>query len=158
MTKTSSPWQSGLALAGFIFITFCAPLLGVTSIPGEWYAGLNKPSWNPPAWLFGPAWTTLYTLMAIAAWLVWKRVGFTRALGFYFVQLILNAAWTPIFFGAHAMSWALVEISIMWIAILLTLLSFLRVQKTAGLLLVPYLAWVSFATFLNFTLWRLNPS
>jgi tryptophan-rich sensory protein len=158
MTKTSSPWQSGLALAGFIFITFCAPLLGVTSIPGEWYAGLNKPSWNPPAWLFGPAWTTLYTLMAIAAWLVWKRVGFTRALGFYFVQLILNAAWTPIFFGAHAMGWALVEISIMWIAILLTLLSFLRVQKTAGLLLVPYLAWVSFATFLNFTLWRLNPS
>jgi tryptophan-rich sensory protein len=158
MTKTSSPWQSGLALAGFIFITFCAPLLGVTSMPGEWYAGLNKPSWNPPAWLFGPAWTTLYTLMAIAAWLVWKRVGFTRALGFYFVQLILNAAWTPIFFGAHAMGWALVEISIMWIAILLTLLSFLRVQKTAGLLLVPYLAWVSFATFLNFTLWRLNPS
>jgi tryptophan-rich sensory protein len=158
MTKTSSPWQSGLALAGFIFITFCAPLLGVTSIPGEWYAGLNKPSWNPPAWLFGPAWTTLYTLMAIAAWLVWKRVGFTRALGFYFVQLILNAAWTPIFFGAHAMGWALVEISIMWIAILLTLLSFLRDQKTAGLLLVPYLAWVSFATFLNFTLWRLNPS
>jgi tryptophan-rich sensory protein len=127
-------------------------------MPGEWYAGLNKPSWNPPAWLFGPAWTTLYTLMAIAAWLVWKRVGFTRALGFYFVQLILNAAWTPIFFGAHAMGWALVEISIMWIAILLTLLSFLRVQKTAGLLLVPYLAWVSFATFLNFTLWRLNPS
>jgi tryptophan-rich sensory protein len=158
MTKTSSPWQSGLALAGFIFITFCAPLLGVTSMPGEWYAGLNKPSWNPPAWLFGPAWTTLHTLMAIAAWLVWKRVGFTRALGFYFVQLILNAAWTPIFFGAHAMGWALVEISIMWIAILLTLLSFLRVQKTAGLLLVPYLAWVSFATFLNFTLWRLNPS
>ena len=158
MTKTSSPWQSGLALAGFIFITFCAPLLGVTSIPDEWYAGLNKPSWNPPAWLFGPAWTTLYTLMAIAAWLVWKRVAFTRALGFYFVQLILNAAWTPIFFGAHAMGWALVEISIMWIAILLTLLSFLRVQKTAGLLLVPYLAWVSFATFLNFTLWRLNPS
>ncbi len=158
MTKTSSPWQSGLALAGFIFITFCAPLLGVTSMPGEWYAGLNKPLWNPPAWLFGPAWTTLYTLMAIAAWLVWKRVGFTRALGFYFVQLILNAAWTPIFFGAHAMGWALFEISIMWIAILLTLLSFLRVQKTAGLLLVPYLAWVSFATFLNFTLWRLNPS
>lgn len=158
MTKTSSPWQSGLALAGFIFITFCAPLLGVTSMPGEWYAGLNKPSWNPPAWLFGPAWTTLYTLMAIAAWLVWKRVGFTRALGLYFVQLILNAAWTPIFFGAHALGWALFEIVIMWIAILLTLLSFLRVQKTAGLLLVPYLAWVSFATFLNFTLWRLNPS
>ncbi len=158
MTKTSSPWQSGLALAGFIFITFCAPLLGVTSMPGEWYAGLNKPLWNPPAWLFGPAWTTLYTLMAIAAWLVWKRVGFTRALGFYFVQLILNAAWTPIFFGAHALGWALFEIVIMWIAILLTLLSFLRVQKTAGLLLVPYLAWVSFATFLNFTLWRLNPS
>jgi tryptophan-rich sensory protein len=145
-------------LAAIIWALILAGAGGALTSIGPWYRNLKKPSWQPPDWLFGPAWTTLYTLMAIAAWLVWKRVGFTRALGFYFVQLILNAAWTPIFFGAHAMGWALVEISIMWIAILLTLLSFLRVQKTAGLLLVPYLAWVSFATFLNFTLWRLNPS
>jgi tryptophan-rich sensory protein len=96
--------------------------------------------------------------MAVAAWLVWKRVGFSRPIALYFAQLALNAAWTPIFFGAHQLGWALIEIVVMWIAILLTLLSFRRAGTTAGWLLVPYLAWVSFASFLNFTLWRLNPA
>ncbi len=96
--------------------------------------------------------------MAVAAWLVWKRVGFSRPLGLYFVQLALNAAWTPIFFGAHQLGWALIEILVMWIMILFTLLSFRRVNPTAGWLFLPYLAWVSFATYLNFTLWRLNPA
>jgi tryptophan-rich sensory protein len=158
MSESPSKLYHGLGLAGFIVLTFCAPLLSVGSMPGAWYAALQKPSWNPPAWLFGPAWTLLYTLMAVAAWLVWKRVGFTRPLGFYFVQLALNAAWTPIFFGAHQLGWALVEIVAMWIAILATLLSFRRVSKKAGWLFVPYLAWVSFATVLNFTLWKLNPA
>jgi tryptophan-rich sensory protein len=94
----------------------------------------------------------------VAAWLVWKRVGASRPLALYFVQLALNAAWTPIFFGAHQLGWALVEIVVLWIAILLTLLSFRRVNSSAGWLLVPYLAWVTFAATLNFTLWRLNPS
>lgn len=154
-TSTPKP-RSGLALAGFIVITFCAPLLSVGSMPGACYAALQKPSWNPPAWLFGPAWTLLYTLMAVAAWLVWKRVGFARPLGLYFVQLALNAAWTPIFFGAHQLGWALAEIVLLWIAILATLLSFRKVNPAAGWLFVPYLAWVTFATLLNFTLWRLN--
>ncbi len=158
MSRSSTKLRNGLALAGFIVITFCAPLLSVGSMPGAWYAALQKPSWNPPAWLFGPAWTLLYTLMAVAAWLVWKRVGFSRPIGLFFVQLALNAAWTPIFFGAHQLGWALIEIVVMWIAILLMLLSFRRVGTTAGWLLVPYLAWVSFASFLNFTLWRLNPA
>jgi translocator protein len=158
MSIPPSKFRSGLALAGFIVITFCAPLLSIGSMPGEWYAALIKPEWNPPAWLFGPAWTLLYTLMAVAAWLVWKRVGFSRPLALYFVQLALNAAWTPIFFGAHQLGWALAEIVVLWTAILLTLLSFRRVSPAAGWLFVPYLAWVSFATFLNFTLWRLNPS
>ncbi|MEQ1751937.1 MAG: TspO/MBR family protein [Prosthecobacter sp.] len=158
MSEPTNKIRHGLALVGFIVITFCAPLLSVGSMPGVWYAALQKPSWNPPSWLFGPAWTLLYTLMAVAAWLVWKRVGFSRPLGFFFVQLALNAAWTPIFFGAHQLGWALIEIVVMWIAILLTLLSFRRVSTTAGWLLVPYLAWVSFASFLNFTLWRLNPA
>jgi tryptophan-rich sensory protein len=96
--------------------------------------------------------------MAVAAWLVWKRAGTSRPLALYFVQLALNAAWTPIFFGAHQLGWALVEIVVLWIAILLTLLSFRRVNSSAGWLLVPYLAWVTFAATLNFTLWRLNPS
>ncbi len=158
MSPSISKFRQSVALAGFILITFCAPLLSLGSMPGEWYAALNKPSWNPPAWLFGPAWTLLYTLMAVAAWLVWKRVGFSRPLALYFVQLALNAAWTPIFFGAHQLGWALIEILVMWIMILLTLLSFRRVNPTAGWLFLPYLAWVSFATYLNFTLWRLNPA
>jgi tryptophan-rich sensory protein len=157
MSASSSSARNALALGGFLFVTFCAPALSAfIGMPGAWYAALNKPSWNPPPWLFGPAWTLLYTLMAIAAWMVWKRAGLGRPLKLYFVQLALNAAWTPIFFGAHAMGWALVEIMALWIAILMTLLSFRRVNTTAGWLFVPYLAWVMFATTLNFTLWRLN--
>jgi tryptophan-rich sensory protein len=158
MNASTNQFRASLALAGFILITFCAPLLSLGAMPGAWYAALNKPVWNPPSWLFGPAWTLLYTLMAVAAWLVWKRVGFSRPLGLYFVQLALNAAWTPIFFGAHQLGWALIEILVMWIMILFTLLSFRRVNPTAGWLFLPYLAWVSFATYLNFTLWRLNPA
>ena len=157
MNKDTTNWRKGLALAGFIIITFCAPLAGMFSLPGAWYAALNKPAWNPPAWVFGPAWTLLYTLMAIAAWLVWKHDGWRRPLKLYFVQLLLNAAWTPIFFGAHQLGWALVEIVLLWIAILLTLLAFHGVSRKAAWLMVPYLGWVTFATFLNFTLWRLNP-
>ncbi len=158
MSTSSSKSRRGLALVGFIVITFCAPLLSVGSMPDAWYAALQKPSWNPPAWVFGPAWTLLYTLMAVAAWLVWKRVGFGKPLTLYFVQLALNAAWTPIFFGAHQLGWALFEIVLLWIAILATLLSFRRVNRAAGWLFVPYLAWVTFAMTLNYTLWKLNPS
>lgn len=146
-----------LALAGFLLITFCAPLAGMISPPGEWYATLAKPSWNPPAWIFGPVWTTLYLMMAVAAWLVWKRDGWRKAIWFYFVQLALNAAWTPVFFAMHEIGWALVEIILLWFAILITLRAFLPVSKPAAVLLLPYLAWVSFAAFLNFTLWRMNP-
>ncbi|MEN9975514.1 MAG: hypothetical protein RLZZ282_1520 [Verrucomicrobiota bacterium] len=158
MSATTSIFRNGLALVGFIIVTFCAPLLGAVAMPGEWYASLQKPAWNPPAWIFGPAWTLLYTLMAVAAWLVWKRNGWQWPLRLYFVQLTLNAAWTPIFFGAHALGWALVEIGALWTAILLTMLRFHRVNPTAGALFVPYLAWVTFATILNFTLWRMNPA
>ena len=157
MNHPPSSTRSLLALAGFIVVTFCAPVVGMFSLPGAWYAELNKPAWNPPAWIFGPAWTLLYTLMALAAWLVWKRDGWRRPLMLYFVQLLLNAAWTPIFFGAHELGWALVEIVLLWSAILLTLVSFHGVSKPAACLFVPYLAWVTFAAFLNFTLWRLNP-
>jgi tryptophan-rich sensory protein len=150
--------RSGLALAGIVAVTFCAPLAGMFSLPGAWYAELAKPAWNPPAWVFGPAWTLLYTLMAVAAWLVWRRDGWRRPLLLYCVQLALNAAWSPIFFGARQPGWALVVIVALWAAILLTLLSFRRVSKPAGWLFAPYLAWVTFATALNFALWRLNPA
>jgi benzodiazapine receptor len=161
MNELPSKLRSGMALAGFIAITFCAPTIGAYATPGAWYAALSKPAWNPPPWIFGPAWTLLYAMMAVAAWQVWKRGGFAaqrHPLALYFVQLGLNAAWTPIFFGAHALGWALIEIAGLWIAILLTLLRFRRVDAAAGLLFAPYLAWVTFATALNFTLWRLNPA
>ncbi len=157
MNHRPSPTRLTLALAGFILITFCAPLAGMGSPPGDWYALLAKPEWNPPAWIFGPVWSALYLMMAIAAWLVWKRDGWHRPLLLYFVQLLLNAAWTPIFFGAHQLGWALAEIVVLWVAILLTLLGFRGVSRTAAWLFVPYLAWVTFAAFLNFTLWRMNP-
>lgn len=155
-SSRSRPLFGLTGLIGFIVVTFCAPALGVFSVPGAWYASLIKPAWNPPAWIFGPVWTFLYLLMAVAAWLVWKRDGWKLPVVLYLAQLALNAAWSPIFFGAHELGWALVEIIVLWIFILLTMLAFLGVNRVAGLMLVPYLLWVSFATFLNFTLWRMN--
>ncbi len=157
MKSSPTPGRSVLALAGLTLVTFCAPLAGMISPPGDWYASLNKPGWNPPSWVFGPVWTALYLMMAGSAWLVWRRDGWRRPLWLYFTQLALNAAWTPVFFGAREIGWALVLIVVLWLAILVTLLSFLRVSRVAGGMLLPYLAWVSFAAFLNFTLWRMNP-
>jgi translocator protein len=148
--------RSLLVLIGFIVVTSVAPLLGMGSLPGDWYASLNKPSWNPPGWIFGPVWTVLYLMMATAAWLVWKTCGWGMALRFYGIQLVFNAAWTPLFFGAQQTGWALVDIIAMWVSILVTMIAFFRVNKTAGGLMVPYFAWVSFAMVLNYTLWRMN--
>ena len=150
-----------LALVGWLLVTFLAAAGGAMFPPGEWYASLHKPSWNPPGWIFGPVWTTLYALMAIAAWLVWKRGGFAvqrRPLSLYLVQLVLNAAWTPLFFGLQKPWIAAGEMVLLWIAIVLTMIAFFRVQRLAGLLFLPYLLWVSFALFLNITLARLNPA
>ena len=159
MRAAPSKTRETLALSGWLFVCFAAPAISgfVGAMPGEWYAALKKPSWNPPGWIFGPVWTALYLMMATAAWMVWKRIGRGPVLTLYFVQLALNAAWTPMFFGAHEIGAALVIIGCLWGAIFKTLQAFLSVHRPAGLLLVPYLAWVSFATFLNFTLWRLNP-
>jgi benzodiazapine receptor len=154
--KPRSTFQQALVLLGFIVLTFLAPLAGAFTPPGAWYQTLNRPSWNPPNEIFGPVWTLLYLGMAVAAWLVWKRGGQGHALRLYVVQLALNAAWTPVFFGAHQLGAAFIVIVCMWIAIFLTQRAFQAVSRPAGLLLVPYLAWVSFASVLNFTLWRLN--
>ena len=156
MITSRTALRQSMALVGFVLVTFCAPLAGMFSPPGDWYASLAKPSWNPPAWIFGPVWTALYLMMAVAAWVVWKRSGWRLAIRLYFFQLLLNAAWTPIFFGARQIGWAAVEIVVLWLAIVATLAAFLRISKTAGWLLVPYLLWVTFAAFLNFTLWRMN--
>ena len=157
MSRSLTVPQQLAALAGFIAVTFCAPLASISIMPpGPWYDTLHKPTFNPPAWLFGPVWILLYTLMAVAAWLIWKRSGWRLPLVLYFIQLALNALWTPLFFGAHQLGPALLEIGLLWVAILLTTLQFLRFSKAAAWLMTPYLAWVGFASFLNFTLWSLN--
>lgn len=146
-------------LVVWLLVCFVAPALGSAAGPGEWYAQLNKPSWNPPGWLFGPVWTVLYVMMAVAAWMIWRRGGWRvqqLPLGLFLAQLALNALWTPLFFGLHRPDLALMDIVALWFGIVVTIVVFARVHRVAAALLAPYLAWVSFATFLNFTLWRLN--
>jgi tryptophan-rich sensory protein len=135
--------------------------LAVTD-PGfsSWYATIAKPGFTPPGWAFGPVWTVLYLLMGVAAFLVWQKGLGSRlvriALAWFLVQLGLNAAWTPVFFGLHRIGLALLVIALLWVAIVGTMYYFLRVSRPAGLLLVPYLLWVSFATVLNASIWHLN--
>ncbi len=158
-TSSNSPTKNTAALAVCIVVTFLAPTLGAWAMPGEWYASLTKPSWNPPSWIFGPMWTALYLMMATAAWLVWRRGGWAGqrgTLSLYLVQLALNAAWTPLFFGLKMPGPAFAEILLLLAAIVATALAFRGVSKVAAALLLPYIAWVAFASFLNFTLWRLN--
>lgn len=152
--------RSALVLAGWLALSFGAAALGSVFMPGEWYAGLRKPSWNPPNWIFGPVWTALYILMAVAAWLVWRRAGWSgarTALVLFLAQLFLNALWSPLFFGLKNPLLALVDLVLLWLALLLTLVAFWKIRKLAGALLLPYVAWVTFAGALNFALWRLNP-
>jgi len=140
-------------------LPFLAALGGAAFPPDQWFAALAKPSWQPPNYLFGPVWTTLYLMMGIAAGLVWLRgpsPAVRAALVVFAGQLLLNALWTPVFFGAHALGAALIVIVLMWLAIALTIALFWRVRPLAAALLLPYLAWVSFATALNAALWRLN--
>ena len=148
-----------LELAGFILACFLAAAMGAFFRPGEWYERLKKPSWRPPNRLFAPVWTVLYVMIAVSGWLVWREVGFAGAvlpLAVYALQLLLNAAWTPLFFGLHRPDFALVDIVLVWLAIVATIVLFLPIHLAAALLLIPYLAWVTFATALNFAIWRLN--
>lgn len=124
-----------------------------------WYATLAKPAWNPPNWLFAPVWTTLFILMGVAAWMVWLRrgqAGARAALGLFAVQLVLNTLWSFVFFAAENPGLAMVEIVVLWLAIAATIWTFRGISMGAAWLLAPYLAWVSFASCLNFAIWRLN--
>jgi tryptophan-rich sensory protein len=159
MNDPVPPLPRWLGLFGWLALSFSAAAIGGRFMPGGWYASLNKPSWNPPGWVFGPVWTALYTMMAVAAWLVWRRGGWSaqrRALTLFLVQLALNAAWSPLFFGLRRPGIAFAEIVLLWVAIAATLAAFRPVNRAAAWLLAPYLTWVSFAAALNFTLWRLN--
>ncbi len=156
-----SPTRAALALAGWLVVTFAAAAAGGFFLPGEWYAQLQKPAWNPPNWIFGPVWTVLYAIMAVAAWLVWMRGGFAgrrAALALFLAQLLFNALWSPLFFGLHRPGIALADLLLLWLALFATVAVFWKVHRVAGGMLLPYLAWVSFAGALNFAIWKLNPS
>jgi len=152
-----------MALVAFIALCLAVAAIGgavtATSVD-TWYAALAKPSFNPPNWLFGPVWTALYLMMAFAAWRVWRargRGGARGALGLWALQLTLNLCWSFLFFGARMIGAALAEIVVLLLAILATLVLFWRIDRQAGWLMVPYAAWVGFATLLTAALWRLNP-
>ena len=150
-------------LAGWLLATFAAGSIGAmaSAQAGLFYAQLVQPTWAPPAWLFGPVWSALYALMAVAAWLVWRQHGFknaSTALTLFVIQLFANALWTWLFFGLHRGALALAEIAVLWLLIVANFVSFWPLQRMAALMLLPYLAWVSFASALTLSLWRLNPA
>jgi len=153
------PW---IGLVLFIAVCFAAAGIGgavTTPKIATWYATLAKPTWNPPNWIFGPVWSALYFGMAVAAWLVWRQAGFTGVklpLILFGTQLVLNVLWSCIFFGLEIPGLAFVEVVLLWTVIAATMILFWLRSSVAGILFLPYLAWVSFASVLNFTIWRLN--
>jgi len=153
--------SSALGLAGWLALTILGgALVGVLSNSGAppWYGALDKPSWTPPSWVFAPVWTTLYAMMGVAAWMVWRRVGTLGhpALRLFLVQLTLNFAWSFLFFRLQRPDLAMVDIALLWLAIVTTIYAFARYSAAAAWLLAPYLAWVSYAAALNAWIVRAN--
>lgn len=158
--STRSQWIGlAVSLAAVLAVSVIGGLTTAANVD-SWYRTLAKPSFNPPDWLFGPVWTVLYLMMAVAAWRVWRRVGFAGkgrgALALYAVQLVLNLGWTLLFFGAHLLGWTLAEIVLLLAAILATAWAFARIDRIAAWLLAPYAAWVAFAGLLNAAIVQLN--
>ena len=148
---------AGLVVA--LLASFAVAAFGSRFPPGEWYQALNQPAWTPPDWVFGPVWTVLYVLMAIAAWRVWRLYSFSGAglaLGLFIVQLVLNGLWSFLFFGLRSPGAALVDILLLLVAVAATTVLFWRLDRTAGWLLLPYLVWVAYATTLNAGVWVMN--
>lgn len=152
---------SGLVV--WLLLSFLVATLGaVASIQAaEFYGQMIQPTWAPPAWVFGPVWSTLYLIMGISAWLVWRQDGYKGArlaLTLFIIQWVLNALWSWLFFAWHMGAYAFVDVLLLWLCILFTIITFNAKSKLAAWLLVPYLAWVSFASALNYSVWQLNPS
>lgn len=148
-----------MVLAGFVALCLAVGVLaGLVTAPAvaEWYPTLVKPSWRPPNWLFAPAWTVLYIMMAVAAWLVWRAGNAKSALFLWGGQLLLNFAWSFLFFGARSPGLGLIDITFMWLAIAATIFVFSFKSRLAAFLMVPYLCWVSFAAALNAAIFMLN--
>jgi len=161
VTQFSTKKQA-IGLALWVLVSFIAAAIGsVASIQASsFYAQIVRPAWAPPADIFGPVWTTLYFLMGVAAWLVWRVGGFHAArtsLTLFLAQLVVNALWSWLFFGWHLGALAFADIVLLWVLIAATLVAFWRIWLLAGALLIPYLLWVSFASALNYSVWQLNP-
>ncbi|MCE7080814.1 TspO/MBR family protein [Streptomyces sp. ST2-7A] len=157
-TRSASPWwRSWPSLVVFVGLCYLVAALGsmASADAGDTYGALDRPAWAPPSWLFGPVWTVLYGLIGVSAWLVWRRAGGSArtALVWWGVQLALNLAWTPLFFGAEEYGLALVDIVLMLGAIVVTVTLFARIHRPAAGLLIPYLLWVGYATALNAAIW-----
>ena len=151
-----------LGLLAWLAISFCAAGVGglASADAATFYRELARPRWAPPGWLFAPVWSLLYLLMGIAAWLVWRERGFRNAsfaLSLFLVQLGANALWTWLFFVWHRGAFAFAEILVLWLSILGTIIAFWRVRPLAGVLLLPYLGWVTFASALTYSIWKRNP-
>jgi tryptophan-rich sensory protein len=145
-----------------VFIVFFAACIAAGSTgamfsPGEWYEKLSKPSWTPPNWVFPVTWSVLYILMAWSAWRVATIDGNALAMAFWALQIALNTLWTPVFFGLRKMRAAMIVISALWVSVAATALAFWQLDPVSGLMLVPYLVWVTIAAALNFSVWRRNP-
>lgn len=151
-TRSTREWA---VLAGFVVAVAAAAVFGSQFMPGEWYRALAKPSWTPPNWVFGPVWSILYVMIAIAGWLAW-RAGANTALGFWTAQLVLNALWSYIFFGQKAVGLALVEIAFLLASIVGFIVTAWPHARNAALLFLPYAAWVSFASALNAAIYLMN--
>jgi tryptophan-rich sensory protein len=150
-------WTLILGAVGCLVACFAAASTGAIFKPGPWYESLRKPSWNPPNWLFPIAWSLLYLMIAAAGWLVWREDGIGLALVVWAIQLVLNAGWSAVFFGLRRLGWAVVEAAALWLSILACIVLFAPISATAAWLMVPYLAWVSFAVVLTHAVWRRNP-
>ena len=162
MSSSDSARRGFMGLVGWLVVGFIAAFSGgIASVNApSFYNELVQPSWAPPAGAFGPVWTILYILMSVAAWLVWRVSGWQHqagALWLFLVQLVANGLWSWLFFAWHQGAWAFAEICVLWLLIVATLVAFWRVRPLAGVLMLPYLAWVSFAVVLCYHVWRANP-
>mgnify|MGYP001432860613 CR=1 FL=1 len=154
-----SPIKSAFYLVFWVLLCFSAAAVGAQFTPGPWYDDLVKPAWTPPGWVFAPVWTTLYLLMAVSAWLVTLHGNWHQRrlpLAVFSLQLAFNAAWSWLFFGLQRPSWALVDIIVLWLLVGVTVVLFFKTRRAAGILLLPYWAWLTLATALNAEIWRLN--
>ncbi len=160
--QVQTTYRQIIGLAGWLVLVFIVAAIGAAASAqaASFYEQLVQPAWAPPAWVFGPVWTVLYVLMAVAAWLVWRSGGFSQnrwALGFFLGQLALNALWSWLFFGWRLGGWAFTDILALLVSLVITIVLFWRVRPAAGVLLIPYVLWVAFAAVLNYVVWQMNP-